>query len=88
MDSDRGLQFQVFLDPPENLHTLLVVAGVRDKLALLRDPRGHDVDMVMLAVGVTDKEVGAVGEAQSIQVSAGGLPPLLIGEDLARSKVE
>ena len=74
------LQAEVALDRPHKDFLPLVILGVADDLAGMRDAVGQDVDVLVLSVGVAGDEVLVVDQIHAVQILAADVLPLNIGE--------
>jgi len=64
------------------------VLPVGDDGAVVTDPRRDDVDVVVLTVGVPDKDIGSVVVAERREVAACDFVPLVVREGFAGAKGE
>ena len=74
------LQAVLTLDLPHQLFLARVVAAITDNLAVEADPVGHEVDVVVLGVGVPGEDVLVLAEAHACQVSLPDVAPLVVAE--------
>ena len=74
------LQAVLALDLPHQLFLAGVVVAIADDLAVVADPVGHEVDVVMLSVGVPGEDVLVLAEAHAFQVPLPDLAPFLVAE--------